>query len=36
MSLLMDSDNLAARRLYASLGFVEKPEETNITAHLKL
>ena len=27
---------LAARRLYASLGFVEKPEENNITAHLKL
>ncbi len=36
MSLLVDSDNLAARRLYASLGFVEKPEENNITAHLKL
>ena len=36
MSLLVDSDNLAARRLYASLGFVEKPEENIITAHLKL
>lgn len=36
MSLLVDSDNLAARRLYASLGFVEKPEENSITAHLKL
>ena len=36
MSLLVDSDNLAARRLYASLGFVEKPEENNITAQLKL
>ena len=36
MSLLVDSDNLAARRLYASLGFVERPEENNITAHLKL
>ena len=36
MSLLVDSDNLAARRLYTSLGFVEKPEENNITAHLKL
>ena len=36
MSLLVDSDNLAARRLYASLDFVEKPEENNITAHLKL
>ena len=36
MSLRVDSDNLAARRLYASLGFVERPEENNITAHLKL
>ena len=36
MSLLVDSDNPAARRLYASLGFVEKPDENNLTAHLRL
>lgn len=36
MSLLVDSDNPAARRLYASLGFVEKPDGNNLTAHLRL
>ena len=30
MSLLVDSDNLAARRLYASLGFVESPRKTTL------
>ena len=36
MSLLVDGDNAAARRLFASLGFVERPEASSITAHLTL